>query len=67
MGKYTKHDTCESSNDLCTDIISVLEFLVFSEFHWRHAEVVLDVLAKEGWIWETEAIADLLDAQVCLF
>ena len=28
--------------------------------------MVLDVLAEEGWIWETEAVADLLDAQVRL-
>ena len=28
--------------------------------------MVLDVLAKEGWIGETEAVADLLDAEVGL-
>ena len=47
-------------------MITVLKFLVISEFQWRHAEMIFHVFTKKGWVRKTEAIADLLDAQVGL-
>ncbi len=37
-----------------------------SEFQRRHTEMVFDILAEEGGVGESEAVADLLDAEVGL-
>ena len=41
--------------------------LLHSNLHRCHAEVLLDILAKERCVWETQQVTDLLDAIVGLF
>ena len=47
-------------------VITVLEFLVISEFQRCHAEMIFYVFAKERGIRKGEFVADLFDAEICL-
>jgi len=37
-----------------------------SEFQWCHTEMIFHVFTKEGGIWKSEFVADLLNTEICL-